>query len=79
MQPVVSGINHNEFLAQLKVPQCRKDCMDKVSLIQCIPIFDLISFILLFITLFYMKKKNQTSKLENTRSYLSKQWTITME
>lgn len=30
-QPVVSGINHNEFLAQLKVPQCRQDCLDKVS------------------------------------------------
>lgn len=31
LQPIVSGINHNEFLAQLKVPQCRKDCLDKVS------------------------------------------------
>lgn len=31
VQPVWSGINHNEFLAQLKVPQCRKDCLDKVS------------------------------------------------
>lgn len=30
LQPVVSEINHNEFLAQLKVPQCRKDCLDKV-------------------------------------------------
>lgn len=28
----LSGINHNEFLAQLKVPQCRKDCLDKVSI-----------------------------------------------
>lgn len=32
LQPVVSGINHNEFLAQLKIPQCRKDCLDKVCL-----------------------------------------------
>ncbi|XP_055297537.1 uncharacterized protein LOC129566045 isoform X2 [Sitodiplosis mosellana] len=31
VQPVFSGINHNEFLAQLKVPQCRKDCLDKFS------------------------------------------------
>lgn len=27
----VHGINHNDYLAQLKVPQCRQDCMDKVS------------------------------------------------
>lgn len=33
LQPVVSDINHNEFLAQLKVPQCRKDCLDKVRFI----------------------------------------------
>lgn len=32
VQAAVSGVNHNEFLAQLKVPQCRKDCIDKVSL-----------------------------------------------
>lgn len=30
----VHGINHHEYLAQLKVPQCRQDCMDKVSAIQ---------------------------------------------
>lgn len=33
------GLNHDEFLAQLKVPQCQQDCLSKVS-------FDLISFIL---------------------------------
>lgn len=33
VQAAVSGVNHNEFLAQLKVPQCRKDCIDKVSAI----------------------------------------------
>lgn len=33
VQAAVSGVNHNEFLAQLKVPQCRKDCTDKVSVI----------------------------------------------
>lgn len=31
VRPVLGGINYNEFLAQLKVPQCRKDCLDKVS------------------------------------------------
>lgn len=31
LQPVVSEINHNDFLTQLKIPQCRKDCLDKVS------------------------------------------------
>lgn len=31
LQPAVCGINHNEFLVQLKVPQCRRDCLDKVS------------------------------------------------
>lgn len=36
VQPALSGINHNEFLAQLKVPQCRKDCLDKVSMIQIV-------------------------------------------
>lgn len=28
---VASGINHHEHLAQLKVPQCRQDCLHKVS------------------------------------------------
>lgn len=31
VQCAYGGVNHNEFLAQLKVPQCRKDCLDKVS------------------------------------------------
>lgn len=30
----VHGINHNDYLAQLKVPQCRQDCMDKVSAVR---------------------------------------------
>lgn len=59
LQPVVSGINHNEFLAQLKVPQCRQDCLDKVSL----HIFDLISSILLFITLL-QSKLHKLQKME---------------
>lgn len=31
VQPVFGGLNHNEYLVQLKVPQCRKDCLDKVG------------------------------------------------
>lgn len=27
----VHGIDHNDYLTQLKVPQCRQDCVDKVS------------------------------------------------
>lgn len=82
LQPVVSGINHNEFLAQLKVPQCRQDCLDKVSLIYIPDHLYLIWFfssftILLFITLLLY----ELNKLQNckTRSYLSKQWTITLK
>lgn len=41
LKPVVSGINHNEFLAQLKVPQCRKDCLDKVCLTRIFHCFSL--------------------------------------
>lgn len=39
LQPVVSEINHNDFLTQLKIPQCRKDCLDKVSSTKQIKIF----------------------------------------
>lgn len=66
LQPVVSEINHNEFLAQLKVPQCRKDCLDKVSSTDQPTIFLFISllsclgrFLCLFLDLISIFRRNQ--------------------
>lgn len=38
------GLNHDEFLAQLKVPQCQQDCLSKVS-------FDFVSFYFIAISI----------------------------